>query len=131
MAHSGVVVFTGKSTGTLLAEGGSSCWVVDTARVRRCDYVICTWNTTSEMGEDEGVPRGTAFLIGEISGTRPCRRAPKPGRAHLKGHVIEFSRYARLNIPNVWPGQRQPVMYVDDVEQLLGLKLAELKWRST
>jgi hypothetical protein len=40
--------------------------------------------------------------------------------------LIEFSEFARVNIPNVWTGDRNPVKYrsVDD----LGIDFSTLKW---
>lgn len=127
---SGFVVFTGRSTGTLLAEGGSGCWTASAKRVDATDYVLCTWNSRSIIGEDEGVPHGTAFLVGRISGVARCDREPIPGRARLDGVVARFDRYAAIHVPGVWPGLRSPFIYTDDVEALLGIKLADLEWKT-
>lgn len=130
MPHSAVVVFTSKSVGTLLADGGSSCWVLDADRAAECEYVICTRNANSRVGEIEDAHHRTAFLIGRVSGVAGCEREPIPGRKILEGAIVQFDRYARINVPNVWPyGRRNPVTYTADAESLLGRRPDSLVWR--
>lgn len=125
---SALVVFTGRSTATLLAERGSGCWTASAARALETDYVVCTWNSKSILGEDEGVPHGAAFLIGRISGVEPCHRDPIPGRVNLQGVRVQIDQYASVNVNGIWRGLRSPFFYVKDVEQVLGLNLQTLDW---
>lgn len=131
MAHSAVVVFTSKDSGTLIAQAGSSCWALRPERARSREYVVCTWNERRAVrGEEEQVAHGAAFLIGRVSDVVPCDRAPLPDRKNLTGWCIKFDKYARINVPDAWPRHRQPVAYVGDVEHLLGLRLDALDWQS-
>ncbi len=131
MPGTAVIVFTGKNIDTLLADGGSSCWVLNPGRARVCEYVVCTWNSRSRVGDPGTVSHGAAFLVGRISGTAPCRRERIPGRKILRGHLVQFDKYAVLDVADVWArGRRNPVAYTDDVERLLGLRLGSLRWRS-
>lgn len=132
MAHTGIVVFTGKSVATLVASGGSSCWVLNPDNAGLCDYLVCTWNSHSIVGDREAATHGEAFLVGRVSGTAPCKRDPIPNRVRLRGHAVLFDKYALISVPEVWPvGRRQPILYTADVETLLGLRLDSLRWKST
>ena len=51
---------------------------------------------------------------------------PTPAR---KGRfLIQFSEYALVNVPDVWKGDRNPVRYVERLEDL-GIDPLTLKWK--
>ena len=129
MPGTAVIVFTGKNVGTLLNDGGSRCWVLNPVRAGSCEYIVCTWNSKSGVGDQEIAAHGAAFLAGRVSGVVPCWRESIPGRKKSKGHLIQFKEYALINVPDVWPGQQNPVAYADDVERVIGTKLSGLKWK--
>jgi hypothetical protein len=129
MAHKGIVVFTGKCVDTLLRAGGSGVWTLSPARASRSEYVVCTWNAHNEiLRETEDAEHGAAFLVAPITGLTPEKRTPIPGRKKLDGYRLDFRRYARIHVPGVWPGRRNPFTYVDDVEAVLGRRLDSLRW---
>jgi hypothetical protein len=101
-----ILVFTYKSIETILAEGGTSGWVLDAKRAARFQYVICTRNRHDEHNEGEE-PHGSAFLLGRIRDV-----VPAPERAENR-MLIRFSEFARINIPDVWKGWRNPVRYTN------------------
>jgi hypothetical protein len=50
------------------------------------------------------------------------KRSPSEGR-----FLVQFSEYARVDVPNAWPGGRNPVSYgtLND----LGIDVSEIKWQ--
>jgi hypothetical protein len=111
MSHSAIMVFTEHSLKRLLADGGSQAWVLDRGRARRCEYVVCAQNTHSPWG-DAAEPHGTAFLVGRISALVPAPdKDPHKGLDKKERWMIRISEYARIDIPNAWPGLRNPVRY--------------------
>jgi hypothetical protein len=125
MSEEIVVVFTAKSVERILSEGGSAAWRLDRNHARRCGYVVCTRNLHTEWG-DGTEEHQSAFLIGKIRDVVSCRPTPENAEHEKNRFLIEFSEYARLNIPNAWKGDRNPVKYatLDD----LGIDTAKLKW---
>ncbi|WP_369027757.1 hypothetical protein [Nocardia farcinica] len=108
-ADSAVVVFTGKSADKILREGGSQAWRLDPARAKRCRWVVCTQNAHNpEDYADGAAPHASAFLIGRISRISPSTAPDVTDR-----WKIEFSEYARISVPGVWLGDRNPVRYSD------------------
>jgi hypothetical protein len=114
-----VVVFTGKSIETMRREGGSGNWTAHEARLRHCQFIVATRNMHAAWSEP-GIAHGTGFLIGRISGVR--KSLQEPGRL-----IIEFSEYADLNIPKLWPGNHNPVTYKTLEE--LRINPEELDWK--
>jgi hypothetical protein len=109
MSHQATIVFTFKSVERILAEGGTSAWRLDRNRARQCKYVVCTRN--AKANEVEGPEaHHSAFLVGKVKGV-----APKPGRDGR--FIILMSEYARVDIPDVWKGDRNPVKY-ETLEEL-------------
>jgi len=52
---------------------------------------------------------------------------PSPDHKGRKSrYLIQFSEFARLNIPEIWKGDRNPVKY-DTLEEL-GIDLSTLRW---
>jgi hypothetical protein len=90
MAHAGVFVFTGKSASMMIDAGGSWSWVANPGRLLSCDYLVCTWNAHSRIGEAEDATNGEGFLVAHISGVEPHPRDPIPSRANLTGWMIKF-----------------------------------------
>jgi len=120
MSHESVFVFTGKSVERILQEGGTSSWRLDRNHARQCVYVVCTQNSQAE-GEwaDGKEEHGFAFLIGKVKDV-----VPSP---FMEGrYLIRFHEYARVNVPDAWKGDRNPVKY-EPIEKL-GIDLSTLKW---
>lgn len=124
------VVFTAKSTERILAEGGTSAWRLDRNHARRCEFAICTRNAYAKWNQGdwaEGLEaHHTAFLVGKISDVVPCEPTPENNEAPENRFLIKFSEFARVNIPGVWSGDRNPVKYRSAKD--LGIDFSTLKW---
>lgn len=122
-----VVVLTAKSVETLLKEGGTSAWRLDRNHARRCKYAICTRNAHAHWVQDTE-PHHSAFLIGKVKNVVPCPPTPENEEAEEDRYLILFSEYARVDIADVWAGDRNPVKYrsLDD----LGVDFSALKWET-
>src|SRR6185437_15162723 len=115
------VFFTAKSIERLLAEGGTSSWRLDRNNARKCEYAICTRNAEADWVEGSE-PHHEAFLIGRVKDV-------VQSRSREDRWCVLFSEFARVAIPNVWQGDRNPVRYrrVSELENL-GLDFSKLKW---
>ena len=125
MAESALIVFTYRSKPTLLAERGSQAWALNPSNARRRKYLVCTRNRYfADAGpEEQSAAReehGAAFMVCKISTVEPSPERPDR-------YIVRFDEYAILDIPDVWPGARNPVWYVEDVEAL-GIEPAKLDW---
>jgi hypothetical protein len=116
-----IVVFTAKSADRILSEGGTSSWRLDRRHARKCRYAICTRNANADWveGQEE---HHAAFLVGKVKDVVPS--ATEEG-----DWLVLFSEYARVSVPDVWQGDRNPVRYsTDETLAKLGLQFATLKW---
>jgi len=122
------VVLTAKSVERIIREGGSASWRLDRTRARQCAFAVCTRNTHADWAEglETDHAHGSAFLIGKVSGVVPCKPTPENHEAPENRYLIEFSEFARLNLPNVWKGERNPIKYMP--LDALGIDFASLKW---
>jgi hypothetical protein len=104
-------------------------WRLDLARARRCRYVVCTRNghpPTPAQDEKAPEPHRSAFLVGTIKNIVPT---PDP-EEHVQGRwLIQIDRYARVDLPEVWPyGNHYPVHYCASLDEL-GIDPAGLEFR--
>jgi len=120
-----VVFYTAKSVERILREGGTSSWRLDRKHARRCAYAICTRNAHADWVEGQE-PHHTAFVVGKISGVVPCKPTPENEEAPDNRFLIEFSEFARVNIPDFWMGDRNPVKYRSAKD--INIDFGELKW---
>lgn len=118
MSDKTAVLFTAKSIERILREGGTSSWRLDRNHARRCTFAICTRNAHADWVEGPEAHH-SAFLMGKVSDV-----VPSPD--HEGRYLIQFSEYARLNIPELWKGDRNPVKYCTLEE--LGIDLSTLRW---
>ena len=118
-----LMVFTFKSTETILGDGGTCSWHVKPQRAQLCEYAVCTRNAKHKSVQGKE-PHGSAFLIGRIRDVVPTPRDidERPDR-----FLIRFSEYARVSLPNAWKGDRVPTRYMDERE--LGIHFDKLKWQ--
>lgn len=110
-----IVVFTANSTEHMMKDGGTQSWVLDKSNAKHCEYVVCCRSGSDEVEGPE--PKGSAFLVGRVSDVVPSTE--HPGR-----WLVRMSEFARVNLPDVWKGWRNPVKYIDLAE--LGIDPAEL-----
>ena len=106
--HSAIFVLTGRGIETMLAEGGSQAWTIDAKRARDCQYVVCVQNHHQDLFDPKqlSADHHTAFLVGRLARITPA----DPGNGETR-KKLEFSEYARIDRPNSWPGNRNPVFY--------------------
>lgn len=120
-----VVVFTAKSVERILKEGGTSAWRLSRNRARVCPWVVCTRNAHADWVE--GTERHhSAFLVGKVLDVVPCDPTPENNEADKGRYLIQFSEFARVDIPDFWEGDRNPVVYRSLVE--LKIDPMSLKW---
>jgi hypothetical protein len=125
MSEEVAVVFTAKSLERILSEGGTSAWRLGRNHARRCAYVVCTRNANANWAEGPETHHA-AFLVGKIRDVVPCPPTPENNEAPENRYLIQLSEFARVNIPNVWKGDRNPVKYATLEE--LGIDPSILKW---
>ncbi len=119
---SALVVFTTESIEHILSLGGTASWRLARQNARQCKYAVCTRNAYHP--EDEGSePHRSAFLIGRISDV-----VQSPESGYQDRFLIQFREFARVNIPNVWKGDRNPVKYTTMEE--LGIDPDSLTWET-
>lgn len=111
-----VVVLTSKSMDTMFEEGGSGHWKASEDRIARCRYLVAVRHGHSGWSEDE-TPHNTAFLVGRGLSVLPGRD---------DRIIIGFREYALIEVPNVWPGNRNPVAYLELED--LGIDPSSLEW---
>ena len=132
MSKEVVVVFTARRLERILAEEGTSAWRLDPNRTRRCEFVVCTRNARSHFdqgkwGEGPEDPNA-AFVIGKILKVVPSMVPPENNESVKDRYLIQFSEFARVNIPNVRNGDRNPVKYTSP--EKLGIDFSKLKWEA-
>jgi hypothetical protein len=112
------IVFTAKSIDRILREGGTSSWRLDRNHARKCAFAVCTRNANADWVEGPEAHH-SAFLAGKIKDV--VRSSDHGGR-----YLIQFSEYAKVNIPDAWKGDRNPVRY-GSLEEV-GIDPSSLKW---
>ena len=127
MSEEVAVVFTAKSVERILREGGTSSWRLDRNHARQCAFVVCTRNAYADWVEGTE-PHHSAFLVGKVRDVVPCAATPENDESEKNRYLIQFSEFARLNVAEVWKGDRNPVRYVP-VEEI-GIDLLSLKWEA-
>lgn len=122
---SAIAVFTGRGAERTIKENGSMAWVLDPRRARKYEYVVCVQNydARNDWG-DASAPHRTAFLVGRLEAVVPCS---KKGETDKQRWLLKFSEYARVDIPDAWPGNQNPVFYTD--LESFGIKLEALSFR--
>jgi hypothetical protein len=91
---------------------------LDRNHARQCGFAVCTRNANADWVEGPEAHH-SAFLVGKISDVVV---APD----HEGRYLIQFSEFARVNIPDVWKGDRNPIKYASLEE--IGIDPASLKW---
>jgi hypothetical protein len=119
-----VLVFTARSPERIVREGGSQAWVLNVTRAKACTYLVCTQNrhNPDHDFEDATEPHGAGFLVGKISRITPSIEHPDGER-----WIIGISEYARIEMPGLWEGWRNPVRYASLAD--LNIDPGTLKWQ--
>lgn len=118
-----IVVFTARSPQRIVREGGSQSWVLNAARAKNCEYLVCTQNRHNPDHEfsDATEPHGAGFLVGKVSGIRPSQERGDEDRWQ-----VAISLFARIDMPDLWDHGRNPVRYTSLSE--LGIDPSKLVW---
>jgi hypothetical protein len=124
MSQEIIMVFTAKTKQLILDEGGTSSWVLDCNRAKLANYVICTRNTKRIIGGKKGnEEHQSAFLVGKTKDVIPCPQVPKR-------YLIQFSEYAIIDVPNMWKGDRNPVIYYNAGDEAIAeVDFNSLDWQ--
>lgn len=94
-----IQTFTCNSFDNILNRGGDYAWVLDQNKAKTYEYLVCC--------SSEGANRGNAFLVGKISGIEFDR----VGENGKNRYAICISEVASVDIPDLWPGNQNPVRY--------------------
>lgn len=118
--HPVVAVFSGKSKEHILADGGTQSWRLVPRNAAKFEFVVCCRSGVDwAEGPEE---RGTAFLVGRISGIEKATDPKAPER-----YLIRISEYADIDVRGAWKGWRNPVKYTSLEE--LEISFASLKFQ--
>jgi hypothetical protein len=119
-----IVVFTARSPGRIIEEGGSQAWILNPARAKLCKWLVCTQNRHNPDHDfsDATEPHGSAFLIGKVSAITHSSEEGSEDR-----WIIEISEFARIAMPDVWNHWRNPVRYASLSE--VGISLDQLEFQ--
>lgn len=118
MSEEVLVVFTAKSVEAILEAGGTQSWKLDRGHAKRCRHAILCRNAYTDWGDGKE-PHGTAFMIGLIADVVP---SADDGR-----WLVTFDQYARIDLPNIWKGWRNPIRYTTFEE--LGVSLEAVQFQ--
>jgi hypothetical protein len=127
MTHKAMVVFTAKGIERVIREGGTSAWRLDRKHARQCSFAVCTRNANAKWVEGTETHH-SAFLVGKVRDVLPCLPTPENEEAAENRYLIQFSEFARVNIPNVWKGDRNPIKYA--ALEDLGIDPSTLTWEA-
>ena len=124
MSSECLMVFTRDNADTLLKYKGTQEWSLNLKRARKCHYVICVANALDERSDfkEEPYDHAKGFLIGKNL------RIEKSIYGDDSKFVIEFEKFAKIAIPNLWGASRNPVKYAD--LDHLGIDITNLKFET-
>ncbi|HEX5461432.1 MAG TPA: hypothetical protein VFX20_15825 [Steroidobacteraceae bacterium] len=124
-AEDTIVVFTARSPEQIVREGGSQAWKLDPVRARQCTWLVCTQNQHHPNHEFSTAtqPHRSGFLLGRIS---EIRRPPEHPES-TKRWQVAISKFARIDVAELWDHGRNPVRYTSLAE--LGINIEGLEWR--
>ena len=127
MSKEAVIVFTAKPFERILEERGTSAWHLNPSRARRCEFVVCTRNARAKWSKGPE-DHYSAFLVGRIKDVVPCPPTPENNEAPNNRYLIQFSQFARVDIPNYWGGYRNPIVYRSLAD--FAIDPSTLKWEA-
>jgi len=98
--------------------------VLNAKRARKCEYVICVQNRgiVDDWGRQASAGHHVAFLIARLKDVVHSKE-----KDFEKRWILTFSEYAEIDIPNAWPGFRNPVFYTN-VKKHFGIDVASLQF---
>ncbi|MGB3694926.1 MAG: hypothetical protein WBG70_12925 [Spirulinaceae cyanobacterium] len=105
-----VLTYTRNDLEYIKSKGCDDGWVLNENRAGSCEYLVCC--------HSQGAKQRSAFLVGLISRIRPIEE---------KRWAIHISKYASIDVPDVWKGWQNPVHYTTLEE--LGIESSILKFK--
>lgn len=113
-----IMTFTYRALDRILSEGGSGAWTCKQSTAAECKYLIVTRNSHGVPARhghpgypaEGNEPHGTAFLIGRVSKVIPDPDVDPDPKATPRYRIC-IDRWAPLNLPKVWKGDRLPFRY--------------------
>ncbi len=116
-----VRVLTSESREKILEKGGSEAWTMSAKKAQKLEYVVCIQNRATEWAGVVVQPYA-AFIVGKVKEVRPST-----AKGFEKRWMLAFSEFAEVNIPDAWPGHRNPVSFTNF--EGLNLKLEDLQFK--
>lgn len=104
MATPCLVVLTARGTERLKSDGGSAAWRLKPENVMRLKHCVCVQNRLNGHWGGADREHHHAFMIGRIKSVIPAPERPDR-------YLVVFDEYAEIDVPNAWPGLRNPVKY--------------------
>lgn len=114
-------VLTARGVDRLLAENGTQAWRLRPQNVEKMEYCVCVQNQHNGHWGGADQPHHHAFMVGKIAEVVESPEG-RPGR-----YLVVFSEYARIDVPNAWPGLRNPVRYAT-LEEFGITDVSGLEW---
>ena len=109
-----IQTFTENSFEDIVSQGGDYSWSLNQNRAKNYKFLVCCSSV--------GANRKSGFLVGKISGVE-FHTVDEKGKDRL---IIQISEVAVIDIPDLWPGNQNPVRYTSLEE--LGITLSDLKF---
>ncbi len=110
-----IQTFTHNSFDAIVDRGADYRWVIDQNKAKTYEYLVCCSSV--------GANRGSGFLVGKISGVE----FDQVGDKGNKRYAICISEVASVDIPDLWPGNQNPVRYTTLEE--LGIDPSKLSFQ--
>ena len=109
-----IQTFTSNSAESIIGMAGDYYWPLNINRAKNSKYLVCSSSV--------GVNHGSGFLVGKISDFELVKFDPNK----KERYIIHISEWANIDIPKLWPGNRNPVRYTSLED--LGINLSDLKF---
>jgi len=114
MMNQAIQTFTQNSFEDIVSQAGDYSWSLDQNRAKNYKFLVCCSSV--------GANRGSGFLVGKISGVE-FHIFDEKGKNRF---IIQISEVAVIDIPDLWPGNQNPVRYTSLED--LGIDLSDLKF---
>ena len=114
MINQAIQTFTHNRFEDIVSQAGDYSWSLDQNRAKNYKFLVCCSSV--------GANRGSGFLVGKISGVE-FHMVDEKGKDR---YIIQISEVAVIDIPDLWPGNQNPVRYTSLEE--LGIDLSALKF---
>jgi hypothetical protein len=114
--NTAIQTFTGNSLDEIVNKGGDWEWTLNEDRAKTQQYLVCCSSV--------GVNRGSGFLVGKIESIDPAQSIDPAWKEDR--FFIRISEWAKINIPDLSTGNRNPVRYTS--LENLRINLSDLKF---